>query len=82
VFKQNEGAPLSVGMQLVALRAVVDGLLDRVPLDAVVGAEQSIRDAAANAHPELLARIDSGAALSDEEWHALAQTICHALAAD
>ncbi|HMM52660.1 MAG TPA: alternate F1F0 ATPase, F1 subunit alpha [Burkholderiaceae bacterium] len=82
VLKQDESAPLSVGMQLVALRAVVDGLLDRVPLDAVVGTEQAIRGAAANAHPELLARIDSGAALSDEEWHALAQTIRHALAAD
>ncbi len=82
VFKQNEGAPLSVGMQLVALRAVVDGLLDRVPLDAVVGAEQSIRDAAAKAHPELLARIDSGAAISGQEWDALAQTTRDALGAD
>ncbi|MCZ2096612.1 MAG: F0F1 ATP synthase subunit alpha, partial [Anaerolineae bacterium] len=82
VLKQNESAPLSVGMQLVALRAVVDGLLDHVPLDEVVGAEHSIRGAAAKAHPEILARIDSGAAISAEQWDALAQTTRGALAAD
>jgi len=74
VLTQGPLATLSMGDQLVALAAVVEGTLDGVPPARVPEAEAALRRAAREEHPELLARLDQGAAWEDEDRERLRAT--------
>jgi F-type H+-transporting ATPase subunit alpha len=80
VLKQAEGAPLPALVQLVVLRAVVTGLLDALPLDAIEAAQAAIGRAAQADGAELAARIEAGEPLTDAQWDGLMETARAALA--
>lgn len=74
VFTQGPLATLSMGDQLVALAAVVEGSLDGVPPARVPEAEAALRRAARDEHPELLQRLDTGGDWADGDRARLAAT--------
>jgi F-type H+-transporting ATPase subunit alpha len=66
-LKQPEFAPVSVPEQIAVLLALTAKLFDPVPLDRMVGAEQAVREVAADIPDEVSARLESAAKLSDED---------------
>ena len=74
VLTQGPLATLAVGDQLVALAAVAQGAFDRVPPARVPEAEAELRRVARDEHPDLLGRLDQGAAWEDQDRERLAAT--------
>jgi F-type H+-transporting ATPase subunit alpha len=56
-LKQAESQPLSVQEQILVLLALEGGLFDRVPLDAMLSAEQALRDAIDRCPVDVLGRF-------------------------
>ena len=79
VLKQREGEPQSALEQLAVLRAVVAGVFDAMPLEAVAAGEQAIRAAVSTGHGELGAKIEAGESLADVDWQALDATATQAV---
>ncbi|MGI9336503.1 MAG: F0F1 ATP synthase subunit alpha, partial [Gammaproteobacteria bacterium] len=68
IFKQPEHRPLGVAEQIAVLRAVNEGLFDRIDLAAVADAERLVRRAAIHDAPELAERIEAGERFGEQEW--------------
>lgn len=66
-LKQAEGAPIPVPAQIAVLLALSAALFDSVPLDQMRAAEAAVRQAAAKIPAEVVARLDTADALSDED---------------
>lgn len=66
VLKQNQYSPLSAAAQIATLLALNSGLYDRLPVEDVRKAEQAVVDTVTRECPDVCARIQSGAALTDE----------------
>lgn len=79
VFKQTELAPATVPQQILALIALTAGLLDRVPLDKIRQAVNSLRDAAKDIPEPIQTRFESGDKLSDEDRAAILEITNQAL---
>jgi F-type H+-transporting ATPase subunit alpha len=56
-LKQAESQPLSVKEQILVLLALEGRLFDRVPLDAMLSAEQALRDAIDKCPADVLGRF-------------------------
>jgi F-type H+-transporting ATPase subunit alpha len=66
-LKQPEFAPVALPAQVAVLLALTAELFDRVPLDQMAGAEQSVREAGAAIPDEVRARLDGSAELDEED---------------
>ena len=71
ILKQPERQPLRVAEQVAILHALNQGLFDGVPLDGIVRAQARLRAEVTSELAPLCRRIDSGAALADDDWQAL-----------
>ncbi len=81
VLKQAEGAPLPALVQLVLLRAVITGLFDPLPLDAIETAQAAIgRAVQADNSADLVPRVEAGEPLSDAQWEGLMEAARAAIA--
>lgn len=67
VFKQMQFHTLDVADQISILVAVTHGVFDALPLQAIEEAQQRVRDAIRDRHPELCERIEQGERLSPED---------------
>jgi len=79
-LKQPEFAPVSMPVQIAVLLALTAGLFDRVPLDQITDAEQTLRDAAADIPAEVRDRLDTAETLSDEDREMIIQIASKSLA--
>lgn len=79
-LKQPESSPLSVIEQIAVLLALTAGLFDRVPLNAMVKAENALRKAAENIPAEVSGRLDTAKKLSDDDHNLFLQIANKALA--
>lgn len=66
-LKQPEGAPIPVPAQIAVLLALSAALFDAVPLEQMRAAEAAVREAAAKIPEEVVARLDTADALSDDD---------------
>jgi F-type H+/Na+-transporting ATPase subunit alpha len=66
-LKQPEFAPVSVPAQIAVLLALTAELFDRVPLDQMTDAEQSLQAAAADIPAQVRERLDTAEKLSNED---------------
>ncbi len=67
LLKQAQYQPLSVAEQIVALRAVTGGSLDKIPLSRIGEAKLRLREALSSRAPEVARTLDSGRELSQEQ---------------
>lgn len=81
MLKQSLYRPLAAADQIAVLLAVTEGALDDLPPDRIADAEQAIRAAAAEQHPNLYEKIGERQALEETDQAALLETIEEALAA-
>ena len=66
-LKQPEFSPVSVPAQITELLALTGGLFDAVPLDQMTVAEKAVQKGVAEVPPEVTARFETAAKLSDED---------------
>jgi len=76
VLKQDKSSPVPVEYQVAVLYAVVNGLLDRVPVHAVRDFERALRENLRSQENELMARIADTGLLTDEDAALLDKAIC------
>jgi F-type H+-transporting ATPase subunit alpha len=74
ILKQRQYRPLGVCAQLAALVAVNEGVFDELPLEQVSEAENRIRKAVTESHPQICRRIVAGESLADADIDALKET--------
>jgi F-type H+-transporting ATPase subunit alpha len=74
ILRQDAASPLAAWEQVAVLLAAKEGLLDDVPVDAVIDAEARIRERVRAEHAELCERIDTGRELDDDAWASLRDT--------
>lgn len=79
-LKQPESSPVSMPEQIAVLLALTSGLFDQVPIDQMAGAENAVRQAAANIPTEVSARFYTAEKLSDEDRAVITQFAHDALA--
>lgn len=60
VLKQKRNSPVRTGCQVVILYAVVNGYLDKIPVNQVAEYEQNLYERLENEHSDLLQRIEQG----------------------
>ncbi len=70
-LQQAQSAPIPVRDQIVVLLALTAGLFDPIPLEAMVQAEQAVRDAAGRIAPELGQRLMHGDTLAPSDRDAM-----------
>jgi len=73
-LKQPQYAPLPVAEQIAALVAVKEGVFDPLSEDQVAEAEEQVRKAVTDRHPDLSERISRGETLEQEDLDAMART--------
>ncbi|MBL29481.1 MAG: F0F1 ATP synthase subunit alpha [Rhodospirillaceae bacterium] len=78
-LKQPQYETIPVAEQIAILLAVTDGLFDDLPLERAREAEQAIRAAMRESHPDLAARIIKGEKLHDDDRTALLEMAERAL---
>jgi F-type H+-transporting ATPase subunit alpha len=66
-LKQPEFSPITVPAQITVLLALTANLFDPVPLDQMKDAGHAVREAAGTIPPEVTARFETAAKLSDED---------------
>ena len=71
VLKQAEHKPLKVIQQIAMLKAVNEGLFDKVELDQLAQTQQKIATALDTQMRPLAIKIDAGEKLSDTDWQSL-----------
>jgi F-type H+-transporting ATPase subunit alpha len=84
-LNQPEFSPVSMPAQIAVLLALTANLFADVPLDRMTEAEQTVREAAMKIPEDLAQRLDTAAALSDEDREAIidiARRAIQALASD
>ena len=79
-LKQPESAPVAFPAQIAILLALTAELFDLVPLDQMTDAERAVHEAAARLPPDLSARLEMDARLSDDDRAALMTLAQSALA--
>ena len=67
ILAQPEYRPLTLSEQVTLLLAVDQGKLDDVPLDRLEHIKSNLRSWLSGRFPHLIARLESGSALSDED---------------
>jgi F-type H+-transporting ATPase subunit alpha len=70
-LKQPEFAPVSVPAQIAILLALTAGFFDRVSLERMANAEQTVREAAADIPGDVIERLGSAGQLSDQDRAAI-----------
>ncbi len=80
-LKQPEFAPVSVPAQIAVLLALTAGFFDKVPLDEIAAAEETVIKAAASIPAEVLARFETADKLSDEDRQTIIEIARQALEA-
>ncbi len=75
VLKQPQFAPLSLAEEVAVLFALTQGLLDDVPVDKIASFEAALTGFLASNKPDLAARIEAEATLSDETEQELRDAI-------
>ena len=70
-LKQPEFSPVSVPAQIAILLALTAKLFDGVPLEKMTEAEHAVNEAAATIPPEICARFETAAKLSDGDRAAI-----------
>ncbi len=75
ILKQPERQPRSIGDQISAIFAATQGLLDRVPVDAVARAESAIAAQLQSALPDVYERIAGGHDLDAGDFERLRAAI-------
>jgi F-type H+-transporting ATPase subunit alpha len=78
-LKQPQFAPISVTAQIAILLVLADGKFDAVPLDKMRAAQAAVQESIAGISPDITARIESDAPLSDEDKNAIAGLASKAL---
>jgi F-type H+-transporting ATPase subunit alpha len=78
-LKQPEFAPVSVPEQITVLLALLDGLLDSIPLDMMPKVEGALREAAAGIPVEVSRRFFTADTLTDEDREAVLHVAGNAL---
>ena len=71
ILKQPQYTPIPVSEQIAVMLAVVEGLLDTLPLDAIGAAEQRIRAAVTERLPDVSQQIQSGEPLHEDDRAAM-----------
>ncbi len=79
-LKQPEFTPVSVPAQIAVLLALSEKLFDGISIDQMPEAEQAVRDSVTHIPPEILARFDTAASLSDEDRRAILDVVSESLA--
>jgi len=79
-LKQPEFSPLSVPEQIIILLALSANLLEEIPLEKVILAEQELMNAANDLPVELLQQLDNGDKLTDEHYDSIIAVAREALA--
>ncbi len=67
VLKQPQYLPIRTSEQIAVLLAVVEGEMDRVPVERIAEAESVIRGAATGKAPDVCERIEKGEKFTDED---------------
>jgi F-type H+-transporting ATPase subunit alpha len=75
VLKQSQSHPLSAAEQITILFAVINGLLDIVPLNQISTVEQHLCKIVTRQLPDVCDRIHSGKAFTDSDRESLLHTI-------
>jgi F-type H+-transporting ATPase subunit alpha len=75
VLKQPQNAPLPVAHQVMALFAVGNGFIDKVPINGVQRWENEFHRYMDTAHPEIGRKIDEAKAMDEELQKALRAAI-------
>ncbi|MEP6834378.1 MAG: alternate F1F0 ATPase, F1 subunit alpha [Gemmatimonas sp.] len=78
-LEQPEFAPVSVPEQILVLLALATALLDDVPLDRMIEAQQALHTAAAGIPSDVLKRLSAADTLSDDDRQALTLIIQQSL---
>jgi F-type H+-transporting ATPase subunit alpha len=78
-LKQTEFTPVSIAEQISVLLALTAKLFDRIPLDKMSEAEDTVREIAADIPEEVCARFESAKTLSDEDKNLIIELTDHAL---
>ncbi len=78
-LKQSELSPATVTQQIVMLLALVAGLFDAVPLEAMPTAVDAVLGAAANVPDALRRRLEMGDMLADPDRETLIQAARHVM---
>jgi F-type H+-transporting ATPase subunit alpha len=78
---QPEYAPVAMPAQVAILLALTSGLFDPVPIEKMPDAEQAVVAASASIPPDVRARFDDAAKLSDEDRKAIADVVQKTIAA-
>jgi F-type H+-transporting ATPase subunit alpha len=78
-LKQPQFDAVSVPQQIIVLLALTANLFDAVPFERMTQAEQAVREAATKIPPEILARFETAAKLSDEDRKAVTDIATAAL---
>ncbi len=68
VLKQPEHQPLTVTEQIAMLKAVTEGLFDRLEVDEIEALQQPIRKALKEHLGSIRTKIETAEKLSDEDW--------------
>jgi len=79
-LKQPQAAPVAVPAQISLLLALVEGLLDPVPMAELPAAEHALYEASARIPAEVRARFDTDAPLSEDDRAVLLALVEEALA--
>jgi F-type H+/Na+-transporting ATPase subunit alpha len=79
-LKQPEYAPVSVGEQMLVLLALIAGLFDSVPLEAMPEAEHAVREAAAGIPAQIHGHFEGAESLSAEDRETIIDIARQALA--
>jgi len=72
-LKQPESSPVSVPGQVAILLALSNGLFDAVPLERMIEAQQSVKEAAENLPMDLRERLDTAAKFRHEDQQAIVE---------
>lgn len=79
ILKQSQYRPMSVASQVAVLVAVVEGLLDSLPLESIAAAETLITESVARDLSKLSARVERGEPLGEDDMAALRRVMEEAL---
>jgi F-type H+-transporting ATPase subunit alpha len=79
-LKQAEFAPLSVPEQIAVLLALTSRLFEKVPVDQMSDAENTVREAASEISTEMRERLETADNLCDEDREAIIELARRAVA--
>ncbi|WP_206604709.1 alternate F1F0 ATPase, F1 subunit alpha [Kineobactrum sediminis] len=75
VLKQSEQQPLPASSQIIILKAVNAGLLDKLPLELVGSAEAKLQERIQADFPQCCEQLQAGESLDDSEWEKILDSV-------